>query len=149
MTITKPDKVRVAVLGVSAALLLFQGYRQLSSALELNGSFLEVNWGLVNPVKYFLVLSFLAVLGIIMIFKRNGEAHETLKPIPRWTSIFGGLSFIPGIGIPFGFGCIAYGLYTWRPGGKKIALIGLLGCLFTVGLYFSIPFIGDMVRPQY
>jgi len=49
--------------------------------------------------------------------------------------VVGGLSFIPLIGVVFGIVSITCGLITKKIGGKKLAVIGGSGILFTFALY--------------
>jgi hypothetical protein len=61
-----------------------------------------------------------------------GETDEKLGGFPF---VIGGLSFIPLVGIPFGVVALVWGITTKKLGGKKLALIGSLGIIFTVILY--------------
>jgi len=50
--------------------------------------------------------------------------------------VFSLLSFMPILGALFGFGFVCYGLATRKAGGKMLAVIGLLGILFTGAIYY-------------
>ncbi len=60
--------------------------------------------------------------------------------------VIGGLSFVPLLGLLFGGISIIHGLTTRKIGGKKLALIGLGGILFTVALYSSLFYFGFVKR---
>ncbi len=60
--------------------------------------------------------------------------------------VIGGMSFIPMIGVLFGFIAILWGLATKKSGGKKLALIGMGGIIFTVALYSALFYFGFMQR---
>lgn len=49
--------------------------------------------------------------------------------------LIAGSSFIPGYGILFGIIAILWGLITEKIGGKKIAIIGASGIVFSIFLY--------------
>lgn len=76
------------------------------------------------------------------------------KPFPNNTQekmgflpfVFGGLSFIPLCGVPFGIISILWGLLTKKRGGKILALIGVLGIGFTVALYGGLYYFGFVER---
>lgn len=60
--------------------------------------------------------------------------------------IVGGLSFIPLFGVFAGIAAVLWGLATKKKGGKILALVGLLGVLFTVFLYGSLFYVGFVQR---
>ncbi|CAA0082073.1 Uncharacterised protein [Zhongshania aliphaticivorans] len=62
--------------------------------------------------------------------------------------VLGGMSFIPMVGVVFGIVSIGWGLFSKRKGGKKLALIGLGGILFTVLLYFGLFLFGLVMRGE-
>jgi len=60
--------------------------------------------------------------------------------------VIGGLSFIPLIGVIFGIVAIIWGLVTSKLGGKKLALIGTGGILFTIIIYSTLFYFGFQQR---
>ena len=48
---------------------------------------------------------------------------------------FGGLSFIPVIGVPFGLIAIVWGWIKYNEGGKILIVLGVGGLLLNVMLY--------------
>lgn len=64
----------------------------------------------------------------------EGAKSEKLGAFPY---VVGGLSFIPLIGVLFGIVAIVWGLATGKRGGKRLALIGAAGIVFTIALYGS------------
>lgn len=71
------------------------------------------------------------------------EKQEKLSSFPF---VIGGLSFIPLIGVLFGVIAIIWGLVTKKTGGKKLALIGGGGIVFTVILYSALFYFGMVQR---
>ena len=51
--------------------------------------------------------------------------------IGRLPFVFGGLSFIPLLGVPFGLIAAIWGMVKWNKGGKLLVLIGLAGIAVT------------------
>ncbi|KIM11625.1 MAG: type II secretion system protein G [Sulfuricurvum sp. PC08-66] len=72
--------------------------------------------------------------------------NEQQEKLSRFPFVIGGMSFIPAIGILFGFVAIIWGLTTKKSGGKKLALIGTGGIVFTVVLYSALFYVGFMQR---
>jgi len=68
---------------------------------------------------------------------------EKLGTLPY---VISGLSYIPLIGVLFGLITIVWGLATNKLGGKKLALIGFGGILFTIILYSSLFYFGFKER---
>ncbi len=60
--------------------------------------------------------------------------------------IIGGLSFIPLIGIIFGILAIVWGIKTEKVGGRKLIIIGSIGCWMTVAAYALLLFF-DVMKP--
>ncbi len=60
--------------------------------------------------------------------------------------VIGGLSFIPLLGVLFGLVAVIWGLTTRKLGGKKLALVGALGIVFTVVIYGSLFYFGFVQR---
>jgi hypothetical protein len=60
--------------------------------------------------------------------------------------VLGGLSFVLLVGVPLGIAAIVWGLTTRKLGGKKLALIGLGGILFTALLYGGLFYFGFAQR---
>jgi hypothetical protein len=60
--------------------------------------------------------------------------------------VVGGMSFIPLIGVLFGFAAIAWGLATKKLGGKRLAAIGGAGIAFTLVLYGALFYFGFAQR---
>jgi hypothetical protein len=60
--------------------------------------------------------------------------------------VFGGLSFIPLIGVIFGIIAIIWGATTSKLGGKKLAMIGVSGIAFTFILYGALFYFGVAQR---
>jgi hypothetical protein len=60
--------------------------------------------------------------------------------------VFGGISFIPLCGVPFGIVSIIWGLLSKKRGGKTLAVVGSLGIAFTVILYSSLFYFGFVQR---
>jgi hypothetical protein len=75
--------------------------------------------------------------------KPMGETNEKLGGFPF---AIGGLSFIPLVGVPFGIVALIWGITTKKLGGKKLALIGSLGIIFTVVIYGSLFYFGFAKR---
>ncbi len=50
-------------------------------------------------------------------------------PLGRGPFVVGGLAFVPLFGVVFGCIAIVWGLVTKRPGGKKLAAVGLAGII--------------------
>lgn len=80
------------------------------------------------------------------------EAPTDLPPAPSKPPesgclyVLGGASFIPLIGVPFGFFAFFAGLFTWRKGGWKLSLIGVGGILVTALLYGGLFYFGFVQR---
>ena len=72
-----------------------------------------------------------------------GETREKLGAFPF---VISGLAFIPLVGVPFGIIAIVWGLATEKSGGKKLALVGGGGIVFTVALYCSLFYFGFVQR---
>jgi hypothetical protein len=60
--------------------------------------------------------------------------------------IFGGLSFIPLCGVPFGVISIIWGLISKKRGSKILVIIGGLGIAVTIILYGSLYYFGFIQR---
>jgi len=60
--------------------------------------------------------------------------------------VFGGMSFIPLCGVPFGIVSIIWGLLSKKRGGKVLAIIGTLGVCLTVALYGGLFYFGSIQR---
>jgi hypothetical protein len=60
--------------------------------------------------------------------------------------VFGGISFVPLCGVPFGIASIIWGLLSKKRGGKTLAIIGALGIAFTVALYSGLFYFGFVQR---
>ncbi len=71
---------------------------------------------------------------------------ETDEKLSGFPFVIGGLSFIPLVGIPFGIVALIWGITTKKLGGKKLALIGSLGIIFTVVLYGGLFYFGFAKR---
>ena len=71
---------------------------------------------------------------------------EERKKLGGVAFVFGGLSFIPLVGVPFGLVAIVWGLATDRIGGKKLALVGGGGIVFTMALYSALFYFGFVQR---
>lgn len=71
------------------------------------------------------------------------EQQEKLGTFPF---VIGGMSFIPLIGVLFGLVAIVWGLVTKKTGGKKLALIGGGGIVFTIVLYSALLYFGFVQR---
>jgi hypothetical protein len=71
------------------------------------------------------------------------EQQEKLGAFPF---VIGGMSFIPLIGVLFGLVAIVWGLSTKKAGGKKLALIGGGGIIFTVIPYSALFYFVSMQR---
>ena len=71
------------------------------------------------------------------------EKKEKLGAFPY---VIGGLSYIPMLGVLFGIIAIIWGLATKKLGGKKLALIGTGGIVFTIILYSCLFYFGIMKR---
>ena len=71
------------------------------------------------------------------------EEQEKLGTFPY---VIGGMSFIPLIGVIFGFISIIWGVGTKKFGGKKLAIIGTCGIGFSVLLYGSLFYFGFVQR---
>jgi hypothetical protein len=71
------------------------------------------------------------------------EQQEKLGTFPF---VIGGMSFIPVIGVVFGFVAIVWGLATKKAGEKKLALIGGGGIALTVVLYSVLFYFGFVQR---
>ena len=71
------------------------------------------------------------------------EQQEKLGTFPF---VVGGMSFIPLIGVLFGVVAIIWGLVTKKSGGKKLALIGGGGIVFTIVLYSALFYFGFAQR---
>jgi hypothetical protein len=66
---------------------------------------------------------------------------------PRPVSMFiGGLAFIPLIGVVFGIIALLRGVLTSRPGGRKLALLGGGGIVFTFAIYGALFYFGFVQR---
>lgn len=105
-----------------------------------------MDYSLINPVKYFLLIAFIAFFAILGILNRNAKAGEPLKPLGAPSIAFGLISFVPVIGIPFGILSMLFGLNTWRPGGKKLAALGA-GGLLVMTVLFAVLFV--MFKKQF
>jgi hypothetical protein len=71
------------------------------------------------------------------------EQQERIGTFPY---VIGGLSYIPLVGVLFGMVAVIWGLITNKTGGKKLALIGGGGILFTVALYSALFYFGFRQR---
>lgn len=71
------------------------------------------------------------------------EGDKKLGALPF---VIAGLSYIPLIGVLFGVVAFVWGVVTRRSGGKKLALIGAGGILFTISLYGSLFYFGFVRR---
>jgi hypothetical protein len=60
--------------------------------------------------------------------------------------IFGALSFIPLLGVPFGFVAILWGLLTRKAGRWALVAMGTAGTLVTVAAYGSLFYFGFVQR---
>ena len=60
--------------------------------------------------------------------------------------VIAGLSFIPLLGIFFGIIAVAWGIVKRKSGGKKLALIGCGGIIFTIVLYSALFYFGVIQR---
>lgn len=60
--------------------------------------------------------------------------------------VLGGMSFMPLIGLPFGFIAILWGVFTRKAGGGKLAIVGACGIATTIVLYSSLFFFGFVQR---
>ncbi|MCG8337936.1 MAG: type II secretion system protein G [Proteobacteria bacterium] len=65
----------------------------------------------------------------------NEITNQEVEKIGCLPYVLGALSFIPMVGVIFGIIVIVLGVTKRRIGGIKLILIGVLGILFTVGLY--------------
>jgi Type II secretion system (T2SS), protein G len=66
--------------------------------------------------------------------------------LSRGYFVFGGLSFIPLLGVVFGLISIIIGLFTKRRGGKTLAAVGGGGILFSAVLYGALFYYGFYQR---
>lgn len=73
--------------------------------------------------------------------KPDGEEKLGFLPF-----VFGGISFIPLLGVPIGVISIVWGLLSKKRGGKVLAIIGALGITCTVALYGSLYYFGFVQR---
>jgi len=71
------------------------------------------------------------------------EQRERLGVFPL---IVAGLSYIPLLGVIFGLITILWGLLTKKTGGKKLAIVGGGGVLFTVVIYSALFYFGTVKR---
>jgi hypothetical protein len=71
------------------------------------------------------------------------ENTEKLTGLPF---VLAGLSFIPLVGIPFGIVALIWGLTTRKLGGKRLAILGSLGIIFTLFVYGSLYYFGFAKR---
>lgn len=71
---------------------------------------------------------------------------ERQKQLGTFPFVIGGMSFIPLIGVLFGLSAIVWGLTTKKAGGKKLALIGGGGVVFTIALYSALFYFGFVQR---
>ena len=71
------------------------------------------------------------------------DQKESLGALPF---VIAGLSFIPLIGIIFGIFVIVWGLVTTKSRGKVLALVGVVGILFSIFLYGSLFYFGAVQR---
>lgn len=71
---------------------------------------------------------------------------ENEKRLGALPFVIGGLSYVPLIGVLFGVVALAWGIFTKRAGGKKLALIGAGGILFTIFLYGGLYYLGFIKR---
>jgi len=76
---------------------------------------------------------------------KNGGLMEKEK-LGTLPYVISGLSYIPLIGVLFGLISIVWGLVTNKLGGKKLALIGFGGIVFTIILYSSLFYFGFKER---
>ena len=56
--------------------------------------------------------------------------------------VLAGISFIPLIGVPFGFATLIWGLFTKKEGGRRLAIIGACGIATTVVVYGALFYFG-------
>ena len=71
------------------------------------------------------------------------DSSEKLGTFPY---VIGGMSFIPLIGVLFGFVAIVWGLVTKKQGGKRLAAIGAGGIGFSLVLYGALFYFGFAQR---
>jgi len=71
------------------------------------------------------------------------QNHDKFGVLPF---IFGGLSFIPLCGVPFGLIAVVWGLLSNKRGSKILAMIGALGIATTVALYGGLYYFGFIQR---
>ncbi len=71
------------------------------------------------------------------------EKKEKLGVFPY---VVGVISFIPGIGILFGFIAIIWGIVTKKLGGRKLVIIGSCGIGLSVILYGTLFYFGFVQR---
>ncbi len=74
------------------------------------------------------------------------DKHQNQDKLGFLPFVFGGLSFIPLCGVPFGLASILWGLFSKKRGGKILAFIGVLGIGFTVVLYGGLYYFGFVQR---
>jgi hypothetical protein len=67
---------------------------------------------------------------------------ENTQKLGTFPFVIGGLSFVPGIGIPFGIGAVIWGLVSKKEGGKTLALMGAGGIVFTCLIYAALFYFG-------
>ncbi|QUN06604.1 hypothetical protein KDN34_03890 [Shewanella yunxiaonensis] len=60
------------------------------------------------------------------------------QPLGVFPYLLSGIGFIPLLGIPFAVIALIWGLLTSRPGGKRLALIGLVALLSTNGYLYLV-----------
>ena len=72
--------------------------------------------------------------------------NEQEKKLGAFPFVIGGISYIPLLGVPFGLVAIIWGLITKKTGGKKLAIIGGGGILFTIVLYSALFYFGFVQR---
>jgi hypothetical protein len=71
---------------------------------------------------------------------------EKTQKLGAFPFVVGGLSFIPGIGMPFGIAAIIWGLISKKVGGKTLALTGAGGIVFSCLIYGGLFYFGFVQR---
>jgi hypothetical protein len=79
----------------------------------------------------------------------NTTTDTGSKKLGAFPFVIGGMSFIPVIGLIFGFIAIIWGLVTNKRGGKRLACIGAGGISFTFVLYGTLFYFGTQPGGAY
>jgi hypothetical protein len=72
--------------------------------------------------------------------------NEDQNKLGAFPFVIAGISFIPLIGVLFGMVAVIWGLVTKKQGGKKLAIIGACGIVFTIVVYGALFYFGFSQR---